>query len=164
MTFRKLAVAMMGAAFLVVAWIPSGVAQLSGAQLITRSGFESNDGFYQIVFTTDQSALFSEIGQTAVFSAIVLDSSGQTFPTELTWELEPTAMVTGNAYEQSHPDELKLPDNIVDAAAALRRSAVARDLFGDDFVEHYAATRELEGREYHKHVTDWELQRYFEII
>jgi glutamine synthetase len=79
-------------------------------------------------------------------------------------ELEPTAMVTGNAYEQSHPDELKLPDNIVDAAAALRRSAVARDLFGVDFVEHYAATREWEGREYHKHVTDWELQRYFEII
>ncbi len=79
-------------------------------------------------------------------------------------ELEPTAMVTGNAYEKSHPGELKLPDNIVDAAAALRRSAVARDLFGDDFVEHFAATREWEGREYHKHVTDWELQRYFEII
>ena len=37
-------------------------------------------------------------------------------------------------------------------------------LFGDEFVEHYAATREWEGREFNKHITDWELQRYFEII
>jgi glutamine synthetase len=79
-------------------------------------------------------------------------------------ELEPHPMVTGNAYEQQHPVELKLPNNIADSAAALRRSAAARELFGDEFVEHYAATREWEGREFHKHVTDWELQRYFEII
>jgi glutamine synthetase len=79
-------------------------------------------------------------------------------------ELEPTAMVTGNAYEQQHPPELKLPDNIADAAAALRQSEVARELFGSEFVEHYAATREWEGREFRKHVTDWEMQRYFEII
>ncbi len=79
-------------------------------------------------------------------------------------ELEPHAMVTGNAYEQQHPAELKLPNNIADSAAALRRSTPARELFGDEFVEHYAATREWEGREFHKHVTDWELQRYFEII
>jgi glutamine synthetase len=79
-------------------------------------------------------------------------------------EWEPLAMVTGNAYEQQHPAELKLPDNIADSAGALRRSAVARELFGDEFVEHYAATREWEGRQFHKHVTDWEMQRYFEII
>ncbi|MEH6581533.1 MAG: glutamine synthetase family protein [Halioglobus sp.] len=79
-------------------------------------------------------------------------------------ELEPTAMVTGNAYAQAHPPELKLPNNIGDAAAILRDSAAARSLFGDAFVEHYATTREWEGREYHKHVSDWELQRYFEII
>lgn len=78
--------------------------------------------------------------------------------------LEPTPMVTGNAYDQQHPPELKLPDNIVAAANALRQSAVASDLFGSDFVEHYAATREWEGREFHRHVTDWEMQRYFEII
>jgi glutamine synthetase len=79
-------------------------------------------------------------------------------------ELEPFEAVTGNAYEQQHPPELALADNIGDAAAALRASAVARELFGDEFVTHYAATREWEGREFQKRVTDWELERYFEII
>lgn len=79
-------------------------------------------------------------------------------------ELEPLAMVSGNAYDQQHPPELKLPGNIVDSAVALRQSGAARELFGDEFVEHYAASREWEGREFHKHITDWELQRYFEII
>ena len=79
-------------------------------------------------------------------------------------EWEPLPMVTGNAYEQQHPDELKLAGSIIEAAGLLRHSAAARELFGDDFVEHYAATREWEGREYGKHVTDWEMQRYFEII
>jgi glutamine synthetase len=78
--------------------------------------------------------------------------------------LEPEAMITGNAYEQQHPPALKLPDNIADAAKALRQSTVAGELFGSDFVEHYAATREWEGREFHRQVTDWEMQRYFEII
>jgi glutamine synthetase len=51
-----------------------------------------------------------------------------------------------------------------DAAQALRGSAAARDWFGDDFVDHFAATREWEEREFQRHVTDWELKRYFEII
>ena len=79
-------------------------------------------------------------------------------------ELEPLPMVTGNAYGQEHPPELKLADNIVDAAAALRGSTAAVELFGVEFVEHYATTREWEGREFRKYITDWEKQRYFEII
>ena len=34
----------------------------------------------------------------------------------------------------------------------------------DAFVEHYAASREWEEREFRKHITDWEMERYFEII
>ena len=79
-------------------------------------------------------------------------------------ELEPEPMVTGNAYDQQHSAHLALPQTIVDAASALRASKVARELFGSDFVEHYAASRDWEGREFSKHITDWELQRYFEII
>jgi glutamine synthetase len=79
-------------------------------------------------------------------------------------ELEPEEMVIGNAYDQKHPEHLALPQTLVDAAAALRGSAVARELFGNEFVTHYAATRDWEGREFRKHITDWELKRYFEII
>ncbi len=79
-------------------------------------------------------------------------------------QLEPLPMVSGNAYDQDHPEELALVTDIAAAAAALRRSEAARELFGSPFVEHYATTREWEGREYQRHISDWEKQRYFEII
>ena len=79
-------------------------------------------------------------------------------------ELEPEDMVSGNAYDQAHPDHLALPTTLDRAAAALRDSAPARDLFGSAFVDHYAASRDWESQEYRRHVTDWELSRYFEII
>jgi glutamine synthetase len=78
--------------------------------------------------------------------------------------LEPTDMVTGNAYDQVQPPQLSLPANLDVAAAALRNSDAAREYFGADFVEHYAASREWESREFRRHITDWELARYFEII
>ena len=37
-------------------------------------------------------------------------------------------------------------------------------VFGAAFVEHFAASREWEEREYRRHISDWELARYFEII
>jgi len=58
----------------------------------------------------------------------------------------------------------QLPTTLFDAATRLKNSSAARELFGDVFVEHYAATREWEEREFRKHITDWEMDRYFEII
>ncbi|MGR5146858.1 glutamine synthetase family protein [Photobacterium alginatilyticum] len=79
-------------------------------------------------------------------------------------EWEPYDAVTGNAYEQPHPEELELPRTLWDATQRFKTSQAARELFGDAFVEHFAASREWEDREFRKHVTDWELNRYFEII
>jgi len=79
-------------------------------------------------------------------------------------KLEPADQVIGNAYDQSHPKQLSLPTSLMESATRFKHSQVARALFGDEFVEHYAATREWEEREYRKHVSDWELKRYFEII
>ncbi|MCB6182881.1 glutamine synthetase [Leeia sp. TBRC 13508] len=79
-------------------------------------------------------------------------------------ELEPDEMVVGNAYTQSFPAHLKLPNTLWEAAQRFKGSEAARILFGDAFVEHFAATREWEEREFRRHVTDWELKRYFEII
>jgi glutamine synthetase len=73
-------------------------------------------------------------------------------------------LVSGNAYEEKFPSHLKLSTTLWDAAQRLKASDVARDYFGDDFVEHYAASREWEEREYRKHISSWELERYFEII
>lgn len=57
-----------------------------------------------------------------------------------------------------------LPRNLAEATEAMKKSDVARELFGDKFVEHFTGTREWEWRQYAKAVTDWELKRYFEII
>ncbi|MGB1239394.1 MAG: glutamine synthetase family protein [Pseudomonadales bacterium] len=79
-------------------------------------------------------------------------------------QLEPEAEVKGNAYDQQHPSSLSLPPSLSAAAYALTKSEAARSLFGDEFVEHYAASRQWEQRQFNQHITDWELARYFEII
>jgi glutamine synthetase len=78
--------------------------------------------------------------------------------------IEPDTAIQGNAYEREHPPERRLPATLYEAAERLAASKSARELFGDAFVEHYAATRQWEEREFRKAITDWELARYFEII
>jgi glutamine synthetase len=78
--------------------------------------------------------------------------------------IEPDAPIEGNAYDREHAPQRRLPATLYEAAERLAASKPARTLFGDAFVEHYAATRQWEEREFRKAVTDWELARYFEII
>ncbi|STY28982.1 glutamine synthetase [Legionella wadsworthii] len=79
-------------------------------------------------------------------------------------KLEPYPEIKGNSYDQSHEESLALPRTLWEAAHRLKESKAARYLFGDPFVDHFAASREWEEREFRKHITDWELDRYFEII
>jgi glutamine synthetase len=79
-------------------------------------------------------------------------------------QIEPDPPVQGNAYEAEPSTDRALPQTLWDAAQRLKSSAPARALFGDAFVDHYAATREWEEREARKAVTDWQLARYFELI
>jgi glutamine synthetase len=78
--------------------------------------------------------------------------------------VEPGEPTVGNAYDQQFSRELVFPATLWEAAQRLKGSEAARDWFGDAFVDHFAATREWEEREFRKHITDWELDRYFEII
>ena len=78
--------------------------------------------------------------------------------------VEPTAPVKGNSYAAKHPKRLALPRTLWDSAQRLKASDMARDWFGAAFVDHFAASREWEEREYRRHISDWELARYFEII
>lgn len=73
-----------------------------------------------------------------------------------------TSQTVGNAYEQN--DVERLPSNLMDATRRMKDSALAKELLGEDFVSHFALTREWEWREFSNAVTDWELKRYFEII
>jgi glutamine synthetase len=81
-------------------------------------------------------------------------------------QLDPGEPLTGNAYEQEadFPTERQLATNLRDATRDLAASTEARELFGNEFVDHFIASRDWEVREHERHVTDWQLQRYFEII
>ncbi len=79
-------------------------------------------------------------------------------------ELDPGDPIKGNAYEIKRPAKLQLPRTLMEAADRLQESKPARALFGDAFVDHYAATRQWEEREFRKQISTWELDRYFEII
>jgi glutamine synthetase len=57
-----------------------------------------------------------------------------------------------------------LPSNLLEATTHMQHSSVAKDLFGEAFLEHFTNTRMWECRQFAKHVSDWELKRYFEII
>jgi len=73
-----------------------------------------------------------------------------------------TAATTGNGYADKKNGVL--PKNLWDASQAMKTSPVAKELFGDAFVQHFTGTREWEWHQFSKAVTDWELKRYFEII
>lgn len=68
---------------------------------------------------------------------------------------------------QSYParkEVISLPSSLEDATNAMMRpDSIAREVFGDDFVDHFGATREHEVRLWNAAVTNWEVERYLEL-
>ncbi|HYD75427.1 glutamine synthetase family protein [Ramlibacter sp.] len=73
-----------------------------------------------------------------------------------------TPPITGT--NQGAEDIPAAPRSLIETTRIFRQSAIARDWLGDAFVDHFAATREWEWRQWQDAVTDWELKRYFEVI
>jgi glutamine synthetase len=73
-----------------------------------------------------------------------------------------TPPITGT--NQGAEDVARAPRSLIRATQVFQHSDIARDWLGDTFVDHFAATREWEYRQWQDAVTDWELKRYFEII
>jgi len=78
--------------------------------------------------------------------------------------IEPSPPCTANAYTLSAEQAPPLARSLHEAVARLSASQRARDLLGAEAVDHYVRTRQWEVRRYEQAVTDWELDRYFEII
>jgi glutamine synthetase len=74
----------------------------------------------------------------------------------------PAGPVHGNGYRDE--SATRLPGTLYEAATRLGESSIAREIFGESFVEHFANTRLWEWRQYQAAVSSWELERYFEII
>lgn len=78
---------------------------------------------------------------------------------KLTLDTLPTK---GNEYENKNA--IALPENLHIATEAMKKSPIAKELFGANFVDHFVRTREWEWRQYKPSQKNWELERYFEII
>ncbi|MGA1838622.1 glutamine synthetase family protein [Herbiconiux sp. 11R-BC] len=76
-------------------------------------------------------------------------------------ELELEDAFVGNAYEGDSP---RVPTTLREAAALFAESAIAREAFGDEVVEHYLNNARIELAAYDAAVTDWERVRGFERL
>lgn len=67
----------------------------------------------------------------------------------------------GSAYNKNTK---LLSKNLQKATEKMEKSDLAKELFGDYFVNHFTKTRRWEWQQFENDVTNWELKRYFEII
>ena len=72
-------------------------------------------------------------------------------------ELEPPAVLTGNAYMQ---DGDPLPTNWPAAIERFAASAFARETFGAKFTHLYSTVKSAEAQEFNSHITPLEIARY----
>jgi glutamine synthetase len=80
------------------------------------------------------------------------------------YQIDPEDPLTANAYEADENRFESLPQSLSEAINRLDQSDTFREILGSDFVDHYLMTRRWEYDNFSKAVTDWERQRYFEII
>ncbi|RGE21060.1 glutamine synthetase family protein [Leucobacter sp. wl10] len=76
-------------------------------------------------------------------------------------QLELGEPLAGNAYTA---DIARVPTTLREAADLFERSRLAREVFGDDVVEHYTHAARVEVAAYDAAVTDWERVRGFERL
>ena len=70
--------------------------------------------------------------------------------------------ISGSAYDQKHGTSFS--KNLHEAAIKMGRSEAAHEILGEAFVKHFVNSRLWEWQQFASAVTDWELNRYFEII
>lgn len=68
-------------------------------------------------------------------------------------ELQPSAAIQG---EFDVPEELALPCTLHAAIERLKRSELARELFGQEFIDGYIASKTRELTSFHDEITPWE--------
>jgi glutamine synthetase len=98
-------------------------------------------------------------GDVNPYLAVAAMLAGGLYGIEHELELEPET--PGNAYTSGAP---VVPSTLRDARNALAASSIAREVFGDDVVDHYLHYADVECAAFDAAVTDWELRRGFERL
>ena len=88
-------------------------------------------------------------------------------------KLQPTEPTSGEAYTMKTEETHRVPSTLLEAAELFKKSEAARSIWGDQFVDHFSASRIWEYEQFLKNkplfekeqtISSWELERYFEII
>lgn len=79
-------------------------------------------------------------------------------------EIEPVAGSDENFYASKPSAATAFPRDLGEAATRLDQSDVAREIFGEDFVNWFVASRKFEYAQYQKHVSEWEIRRYLGVV
>ncbi len=84
-------------------------------------------------------------------------------------KLHPGPMNNNNLYEATPEDLGKqgiglLPQNLLEAVAALEQDDVVKDALGAELAAEFIALKKMEWTEYARHVSDWETERYVEFF
>ncbi len=78
---------------------------------------------------------------------------------KLSLDVEATA---GNQYENK--GAVFFPENLNAATQKMKNSEIPKELFGEEFVDHFIRTREWEWRQFQDSDKEWEMKRYFELV
>ncbi|MFW5468954.1 glutamine synthetase family protein [Knoellia sp. CPCC 206435] len=98
-------------------------------------------------------------GDVNPYLAVAAMLAGGLYGIEHELELEPA--FEGNAYLSDVPT---VPRTLREARQLLAESAIAREVFGDDVVDHYVNAADVEITAFEAAVTDWERVRGFERL
>ena len=98
-------------------------------------------------------------GDANPYLALAAMMAGGLYGIEHDLELEP--MMQGSAYESDAPH---VPRTLHEARDLFRDSTIAREVFGDDVVDHYVHYADVEVAAFDAAVTNWELRRGFERL
>jgi glutamine synthetase len=71
------------------------------------------------------------------------------------------AACDGDAYASGQVESV--PQSLDEALGLLDGSAVAREMLGADFVQHYVLMKRFEAEKYRQQVSEWEIRRYAEM-
>lgn len=79
-------------------------------------------------------------------------------------EIEPPAGSSENFYAATPSPEAAFPSDLGQATERLNASPLARQIFGEEFIDSFVTGRRFEFGEYQKQVSEWEIRRYLGIV
>ena len=77
--------------------------------------------------------------------------------------LKPPSLISGDAYIIPDKEVAKVPETLGEAIKCFSGSRIAKEYFGEKFVDYYTEFKKGEWKEFCLWVTNWEKKKYMEM-